>query len=454
VKQKTKIHSNSGFSILEVVSAIFIFSVTTLAIYGSFSAGLKSLAQSKHRIAATELANEKMEIVRNMQYDDIGTVGGVPDGALLQNETVQRSNQKFNVHTFIRYWDDADDGLAEADENEVITDYKEVKIEVTWAGVAEGYGAKAFSKFVPNGVETDVGGGTLRFNAMDGSGAPVSGADVRIRNTDVEPDIDIDTITDSNGSVLLSGMPPGDRNYEISVSKGGYESIVTSAPYPTTPYNPTDEHSSVIEGSLNTKAIILDKLADIHIYSKGIDDQALPNMDFSLTGGRIIGTDPGGGPDVTNYQENLSTGETGDVNVTDVPPGKYNVSLNEPGYTMIGSDATFPLAIVPDQSATVNLIIASDTENSLIVSVKDSISGLPVSGAAVRVSNGVDFDVTLTTGAMGQVYFPPTTDPETILASGDYTIETTADNYENYSGSVNVNQLVERQIDLVPVSGP
>ena len=58
MKAKTK--TKSGFSILEVIAAVFIFSIVTISIYGSFSAGLKSLAQSKHRIAATELANEKM----------------------------------------------------------------------------------------------------------------------------------------------------------------------------------------------------------------------------------------------------------------------------------------------------------------------------------------------------------------------------------------------------------
>ena len=86
------------------------------------------------------------------------------------------------MHTFIRYVDDPEDGLGAADENHVTTDYKEVKVEVTWPGVATGHGVKVVSKFVPNGAESDVGGGTFRLNVLDGSGAGLPGVAVHIVN--------------------------------------------------------------------------------------------------------------------------------------------------------------------------------------------------------------------------------------------------------------------------------
>lgn len=445
--------NKSGFSILEVVSAVFIFSIVTITMYGSFSAGLKSLAQSKHRVAAAELANEKMEIIRNMNYDDIGTQGGVPSGSLPQNKTVWKSNQKFNVHTFIRYnndpFDDEEEGTPE---DEVPADYKEVKVEVTWTGIERGRGVKAVSKFVPDGAETNVGGGTFRLNVLDGSGAGISTVGVDIVNNDSNPPVDINTYTDTYGSVLLTGMPPGDRNFQITVSKddNDYESVTTLPPYPDTSFEPTDVHASVIEGQLNTKAIIIDRLSDLHIFSRNIYDEAFLDADFNLSGGRVIGKEIESGNDVTNYNESHSTGATGDTNVADIPPGKYNITLNESGYTLIGSDVTFPLALEPNQSRDVNLIIASNTENSLIVTVKDSETELAVSGTSVRVFNGVDFDSMLVTGQMGQVYFPPNTDPPTILNPGDYSIEVTASGYETYSVSVAVNQLTQEQVNLVP----
>lgn len=448
-----KLIKSEGFSILEVISAIFIFSVVTITIYGSFSAGLKSLAQSKHRVAATELANEKMEVIRNMEYGDIGTEGGVPNGILVGNETVWKSNQKFDVHTYIRYFDDPEDGEGNEDENMVITDRKEAKVEVTWSGVNAGHGVKLVSFFVPDGAESDVGGGTLRLNVLDGSGRGVSGVSTQINNGSVIPAVDIDTFTNSYGTILMSGMPAGDRNYEVTVSKDGYESISTSPPYPTTAYDPTDVHASVVEGNLNTKAIIIDKLSSIHVYARDIldYDHLFPNIDFNLRGGRIIGLEFGTTTEVTNYDQILATGAGGDMSVGDLSPGKYYITLNELGYTLVGTDPILPIALSPDQSLTMDLILAENATNSLIVSIKDSVTGLAVPNTSVRLFDGLGFDVTQITGQTGQIYFPPNTDPPTVLNAGDYTLEINEENHQSYSENVTVSQLTQEEVLLIPI---
>ena len=443
-----------GFSILEVIAAVFIFSIVTITIYGSFSAGLKSLAQSKHRVAATELANEKMEIIRNMPYSDIGTQGGIPSGILPQNETVWKSNQKFNVHTFIRYVDDSSDGLGQEDTNQVTTDYKEVKVEVSWPGVKPGYGVKTVSNFVPDGVETDVGGGSFRLNVIDGSGASLSGTAVQIVNSDNSPPTDINTYTDTYGTILLSGILAGDRNYQITVSKDGYESVATLPPYPTTSFDPTDVHASVMEGDLNTKAIIIDKLSNLHIFARDIldYDHLFSGIHFNLKGGRVIGLVYGTTTEVTNYDQNLITGASGDVSVGGISPGKYNVTLNEPGYTVISTDPVLPIALAPDQNLEVNLVLASNTTNSLIVTVKDSQTGSVLPNVSVRLANGSGFDVTQVTGEEGRVYFPPNTDPPTVLVAGDYTLEVSETNHQSSSQPVTINQLTQKEVLLDPVS--
>jgi hypothetical protein len=453
MKAKSKLKNKTGFSILEVVAAIFIFSVVTMTIYGAFSAGLKSLAQSKHRIAASELANEKMEIIRNMKYSDVGTQGGVPSGALPQNETVWKSNQKFNIHTFIRYIDDPEDGLGENDENMVTTDSKEVKVEVAWAGVKTGHGVRVVSKFVPDGVETDVGGGTLRVNILDGSGAGVAGVETHIANNSVNPAVVISTYTDFYGTILMSGMPVADRTYEISVSKDGYESVDTSPPYPVTAYDPTDVHASVsADGDLNTKGIIIDKLSNLHIYARDIldYDNLFPNVNFEMKGGRVIGLEYGTIIPVKNYDQNLVTGASGDVSAEGIPPGQYEITLNEPGYTIISTEPALPIALAPDQSIDVQLILASNATNSLIVDVRDSETESPLPYASVHLYNGSDFDDTEVTGEEGRVYFPPHTDPPTTLPSGNFTLDVTEPNHQDYSDSVSVSGLSQRAVDLIP----
>jgi hypothetical protein len=447
---KNKNRKISGFSIMEVVAAIGIFTVVFLSIYGSFKGGLSSLVQSRHRTEGAALANEKMEIIRNLPYASIGTQGGVPSGSLPQNETIWKSNQKFNVHTFVRYVDDPEDGLGQADENHVTTDYKEVKVEVTWQGISTGHGVAVVSKFVPNGAESDVGGGTFRLNVLDGSGAGLSGVAVHIVNNLVNPAVDISTYTDSYGTILMSGMPAGDRNYTISVSKDGYESVTTSPPYPATAYDPTDVHASVFEDDLNTKAIIIDKLSSLHIFARDIldYDHLFPNTHFNLKGGRVIGLEYGTINEIRNYDQDLVTGAGGDISINDISAGKYNITLDESGYTVVGTDPIMPVPLGPDQNTDVNLILAPTVVNSLFVSVKNSQSKVAIPNATVRLSNAFGVDITLITGEKGQVYFPPNTDPLTTLAGGNYILEVSASGYESFSQTISINQLVQKEVLL------
>lgn len=437
---------------MEVVAAIGIFTVVFISVYGSFKAGLASLVQSRHRTEAAALANEKIEIIRNLPYASVGTIGGVPTGSFPQNEAVTKSNQKFNVHTFIRYVDDPQDGVGQADQNQVTTDYKEVKVEVTWGGVSTGHGVVSVSKFVPDGAESDVGGGTFRLNVLDGSGVGLPGVVAHITNSSVNPAVDVSTNTDSYGTILMSGMPAGDRNYQITVSKDGYEAVTTSPPYPTTAYDPTDVHASVMEDNLNTKAIIIDKLSGFHIYTRDILDyeHLLPGMHLHVKGGRVIGLVYGTTTPVTNYDQNLITSAGGDVSASNVSPGKYEITLNEAGYTVVGTDPALPAAIAPDQNPDINLILASSTANSLLATVKNSVTGTPLSNATVRLFNGSETDISLITGEKGQVYFPPNTDPPTTLAAVNYTLEVAASGYTTHSETVAINKLIQKEIQLTP----
>ena len=448
-----KIFINKGFSILEVVAAVFIFSIVTITMYGSFSTGLKSLAQSKHRISATQMANEKMEVIRNLPYSEVGTEDGIPDGSLLQEETVWRSNQKFDVHTTIVYVDDSLDGIEGGSPNdEIPLDYKEARVEVFWGSGGSGNSVVLVSRFVPDGVETDSGGGTLRLNVIDSTGQGVFEVSTHIVNNSPVPVVDIPTETDSSGSILLPGMPAADRTYEISVSKDEYESISTLPPYPTTSYAPTDVHGSVVEGALNSKVIILDKVGTINIATQDLNGNAIPNMNFNLEGGRILGltmTSPK--ESVFGYNEDLATDSLGSLSLGGMSPGNYTISFTGPGYTLIGTEAPlFPFYLYPAQNLNITLLVASNNVNSLIVTVLNSLTDDPVNGADVRLyNNSLSFDRTLTTGSSGRVYFPPNEDPPVTMDAGVYNLEVSADGYSSFSpGTIDINQLTQTEVPL------
>jgi len=70
-----------AFTLIEALVVLFVFSLITLTFYSVFTLGGAYIIESKNRLRAVSLANEKMEIIRNLEYDDIGVVGGIPDGA-------------------------------------------------------------------------------------------------------------------------------------------------------------------------------------------------------------------------------------------------------------------------------------------------------------------------------------------------------------------------------------
>ena len=68
------------------------------------------MSAARTRITATALANEQLEIIRNLPYSEVGTVGGLPHGLIPATQNLNRDGQDFIVHTIIRSLDDPFDG--------------------------------------------------------------------------------------------------------------------------------------------------------------------------------------------------------------------------------------------------------------------------------------------------------------------------------------------------------
>jgi prepilin-type N-terminal cleavage/methylation domain-containing protein len=64
----------SGFTLIEALVVLFVVSLITLTFYETWNLGTKHIANAKYRLGATALANQQMEIIRSLIFDDIGTV--------------------------------------------------------------------------------------------------------------------------------------------------------------------------------------------------------------------------------------------------------------------------------------------------------------------------------------------------------------------------------------------
>ena len=444
-----------GFTIIEALIVLFIFAMIMTAFLSTLTLGARYITESKNRLGAISLANQKMEIIRNLNYDDIGVSAGIPNGVIDPDEYVNVNTRNYHVLTDIRYYDNAFDGTEEGGTDSIATDYKVAKVTVKWGEENSSQEAFLVSTFVPPGVETNSGGGTLRINIINSQAVGISGVSVHVENSGTG--VDLYTNTDADGTILLPGTPAG-SDYEMTISKSGYESVSTLGVDPDSPYDPvTDGHASVVEGALNIKSVLIDLLSDVNISTVDPLGVGVVDLNFNLTGGRILGTKVSDGEPGYNYEQDLFSNGSGNISIGDISPGLYATELigaSDVDYRLFkvdpGDDVDSSKFILdPDAALDINIIVADRSVDSLIATIKDDTDGR-VENAQVQLSNtALGYDLTLTTDQYGLVYFPDETMP---LENNTYDISVTATGFDEYTGTVTINNLIEESIVLNPSS--
>lgn len=451
IKQKKdhKINKShkSGFTLIEALIFLFIFSVITMTFYQTYTLGLRYIFESKNRLGAIAVANERMEIIRNLSYSTIGTDdGGEISGDIPHEEDVTRNAGLYHVKTDVGYEDDPMDGLGNNDENGVKNDYKRVSITVSWSG---GQGkVELTSRFVPYGVETedsDVGTLTVNIHKSDGSG--VEGSSVTV--TDTVTGLEIGQYnTDASGNVTLMGdnVHDGSYRYRINVEKSGHETLTTVPPPPPPPttYNPAAglAHASVTSG-IGVANIEQNKVANLEVLTVDyLGTSQVADIDFHIVGGKIIGKDVlAPYDDVYNLDEDGQTNASGSKTYSDKSPGVYGVSLDpsETDYELIDTDPISSFSLAPEADLELKVKLAKKDFASLLLRVETSeASSQPILGAHVTLSKaspsyGGEADTTST----GTAFFPLDT---TALDVGTYDLKVEADGFQTSNTTITIEE--------------
>ena len=456
---KAKTPKSNAFTLIEAMVFLFIFSIITTTFYSVITLGTGYIMEAKNRLGALALANEKMEIIHNLEYDDIGTITGIPPGSIVESEDVVSGGKTFHVKTIVQYIDDDFDGVLPADS--IPEDYKRAKITVSWEGFeATSRSVYLVSDFTPPSLEVNSGDGILVINIIDGAGVGVPQAQVHIVNDYISPEIDLTQNTNNSGILMFPGAKPSQWGYAITVSKNGYETVSTVDP-DSVAYAPKDSHASVIAGSLNTASVIIDKLADLKIKSADYLGSPIPGLNFHIKGGREIGTEIPSFPlnFVYDLDSDESTGSGGEKNFDDRSPGRQfflsNIeSISEKtligAYPIIGFESatsTYEFSLLPDESKTVEIKFADNNTDSLLVKVVRDDDNSPVNNAQVKLTNVDGYDETVSTSFDGVAFFPVNGEP---FLPGAYTLEVTESGFQNYSSSVDIDKLTIEEVKLDP----
>ncbi len=121
----------TGFTLIDIVVGAGLLAVVFLGIFGAFRLGLSVLANSKAKATALFLAEQRIELIRNLPYVKIGIIDGTPPGILEATEEITRNNITYNLITSIFYIDDPFDEMYPDDL--LPNDYKRAKVRVDWA---------------------------------------------------------------------------------------------------------------------------------------------------------------------------------------------------------------------------------------------------------------------------------------------------------------------------------
>lgn len=421
-----------GFTLIETLVGSMVFLLVALSAYKAFGVLMEAVSSSQSKIAATSVANERMEIIRNLPYADVGIVAGLPTGKIQRTQTVARDGYSFSVQTTIRNVDDPFDGTIGGNPNDTSpADYKSTDLDITCLNCKIFNPLRFTTLVAPRALETASNNGALFVQVFDASGIPVPDASVHIVNTQTNPDTIIDEITDSAGWIKIVDAPPGTNAYNITATKTGY---TTEQTYPlggVAGANPIKPDSTVVLQQVTQPSFLIDKVSTLSVSTVDASCLALPNVGFSLTGTKLIGN-----PSVLKYPtQNFTTNASGNYSLTNIEWDTYAVLLTSGAYDMAGTTLLPNFIINPNETRSLQIIAVPHVNRALLVSVKDA-NNTAIDGATVRLQKS-GFDQTKTTNSgtcptLGQAFWNG-------LTSGTYTLTVSKTGYQNSVTSVDMS---------------
>lgn len=441
---KKNYRNQKGFTLIETLVGSAVFLLVALSSYNAFGVLMDAVSSSQAKIAATSVANERFEIIRNLPYDDVGIVAGLPVGKIIRTQTVTRDNYSFIIQTTIRSMDDPFDGtIGGSPADTSPADYKLADIDITCSNCKFFAPLKFVTLVAPHSLETASTNGALFIRVFDADGLPIQGSSVHIVNTQTNPDTIINETTDNAGWIKIVDAPPGTNAYNITATKSGFSQDQTYPIGGAAGANPVQPDATVVLQQVTQTSFSIDRLSPLTVGTVDASCVALPGIDFSLTGTKLIGA-----PSVLKYPtQNFTTDISGTYVFPGLEWGTYTMSPTLAPYDLIGTTLPLTFSVNPNENLNMQVVLGSPSDPTLLVFVKAE-DDTPIDGATVRLEK-IGFDETKITnlGACalpGQVFWNG-------LASGAYTLTVSGTGFQTSVTPINMTSSWQSQtITLVP----
>ena len=369
-KNKTK----AGFTIVEVLVSIAILSAMATSVLLFYATMVQSALTSRLTAEATVLANNQIEDLKSLPYNSLAVIGGsiVATNPLPASFSTTINNFTYTTSTSINYVDDAFDGCgyyptvtlknlycqnqpapagAPATDTNA-ADYKTANVKVKSAkGLVL---AEIDTKISARVAETASNTGAMFIKVIDASGNPLSGVNVAVANTSLNPNINVNDSTDSNGVAIFYGLPPDTSGYDykITASLSGYSTLSTIAPSGS--LQPIYSNLQLISQQSSSSTLTLLPQGTYSLLAEAVDTAGNPinNLKVYMKGGYKKYTSTA---NTSYYFDNFSpsdnrptTDSNGNFVLTDLAPGPYFAcGDNGSSNCKIGSTTYYLLAAAP-----------------------------------------------------------------------------------------------------------
>ncbi|PIR96029.1 MAG: hypothetical protein COT92_03260 [Candidatus Doudnabacteria bacterium CG10_big_fil_rev_8_21_14_0_10_42_18] len=381
---KHKENSQKGFSIVELIITVAIFTILAAGVLGSFLALSQSVKKAREKTVLSSLATNYLEIVRNMPYSQVGTLSGNPPGNLPDfTNAIVEDIEAFNYKIYyeVTYIDDPADGTIILGTDFEPNDYKQVKMSIL--NTATNQTTHFLTTVVPQGLEGLNNAGAILVKVFNAQGQPVEGAGIHIEHPTSSPTIILDRQSNADGQWVEVGLPAAINNYRIVVTKAGYS---TDQTYPLTLENPNpiNPDVTVVDGTVTEVVFQIDLLADLTILTQDSFCQPLSGVDVNVRGSRLIGSLP----DIFKYDQNHIS-SAGQIVLGDIEWDTYTPTLLTNSLIVYGTSPIQKIDVLPGADQIFTMILGTNsTANSLLVVVKDGATGSALEGAAVHLRKG------------------------------------------------------------------
>lgn len=396
-----------GFTVLEFVLAAAILLVVAMGSMSAFSYAVQSSQSSSRKVDALNLANERLETIRNLPYDDVGvtSTNGEPveiPGSVQTPVVIG----DYTVDTSITWARDPDTGRAE---------YKRVEVSVSWTAGGDGVVTVSSNVF---GKSNLINTGDLSITVLDyDTNEPLENARVTVTPTTGAAR---SVRTGEDGEAFFGYLETGDYGVTVDCTGYIYDHVALST-------------VAVAPDLLSPFVVRMQVPSTVKV--EAVDSGGAPIPDALVTLSR-----PG------DADRTLYTDANGGVEFTNLLVANYTVTVEAAGYGQGSADA-----IVSAGGQTIDVLVTMAPRHGLVVRAEDE-SGVGMPGVTVEVRGPAPatYHATgspQTTASNGEASFDS-------LANGSYTVTVSKTGFASQTQTVAYDGSSETPVTftMTPVS--